>query len=145
MSLTSLSAPLRKHLNTALPYINGILWILTAAAKAGLNSIAPPAGSFIPDNIRLPDINVSQQHPLIPGTSISGNASTFVANNTSEMYREWQKCFKAILMENYGRDVDMEQKISEKFLLRRVDYTDAYGSSHVAWLCPEHYRAHLGR
>jgi hypothetical protein len=144
MSLTSLSAPLRKHLDAALPYINGVLWILTKAAKAGLNSIASPAGSFIPDNIRLPDINVNQQHPLIPGTSTSGNASTFVANDTSERYREWQKCFKAILIENYGRDVDMEQKISERFLLRRVDYRDAYGSRHVAWLCPEHYRAHLG-
>jgi hypothetical protein len=25
-----------------------------------------------------------------------------------------------------------------------VDCTDAYGSTHVVWLCPEHYRAHLG-
>jgi hypothetical protein len=144
MSLTSLSPPLRKHLDTALPYINGLLWILTKAAQAGLNSIAPPVGSFIPDNIRLPDINVSQPHPLIQGTSTSGNASTFIANSTSERYSEWQKCFKAILIEIYGRDVDMEQKISERFLLYRVDYKDAYGISHVAWLCPEHYRDHIG-
>jgi hypothetical protein len=144
MSLTSLSTPLRKHLETALLYINSVVWILTKIAQAGLNSITPPAGSFIPDNIRLPDINVSQQHPLIPGTSTSGNASTIIPNNTSEMYREWQKCFKAILIEKYGHDVDIERKISERFLLHPLDYKDAYGSRHVAWLCPEHYRAHLG-
>jgi hypothetical protein len=146
MSLTSLSASLRKHLDTALPYINGILWILTTAAKAGLNSIAPPAGSFIPDNaIRLPNFKVSQQHPLIPITS--GNASTFVAHNTSELYKEWQKCFTAILREKFGPDVDIEQTIAKNFLLFPVNYQAPGGSSsssRVAWLCTEHYKDRLG-
>jgi hypothetical protein len=85
-----------QDLDTALPYINGVLWILTAAAKASLNSIAPPAGSFIPDNIRPIPANckVNQEHPMLAGTIRSSvNASCIFTNNTSQMYREWQKCF----------------------------------------------------
>jgi hypothetical protein len=145
MSLTSLSASLRNHLDRALPWINGVFGILTAGAQVGLNSVAPPAGSFIPDNmIRLPGIKAGQEHPMVAPRRSENMSTRFYANNTTpERYREWQKCFKAILTEKYGLDLDIDQAMARRFLLYSVKYKAADGIRRVAWLCDEHYREHI--
>jgi hypothetical protein len=146
MSFTSLSPPLRDHLETALPYINGVLLALTAAARVALiSSTGLPVGCFLPE-IRLPtSIKAAHEHPLIAGGIRDGNASSSAAAyNTSQRYREWQKCFKSILAEysNHGRGKteSIEQAIGKRFLLFPREYRAPDGSNQVAWLCSEHYR-----
>jgi hypothetical protein len=139
MSLTTLSDPLREHLDAALPYINGALWILTTIAKVALNN------SSVPD-VRVPDFKVGQEHPMLAGAGTSTiqpeNALSHVFAHTPEHYREWQKCFKDIMIEKHGADVDIKQTIAKNFRLYPLQGVD--GSSRVAWLCTEHYREHLG-
>jgi hypothetical protein len=61
-----------------------------------------------------------------------------------QRYREWQKCFKAILTEKYGPNVDIKQAIARRFLLYPCQFLEAAdGIPRVAWLCNEHFREHM--
>ena len=133
ITITSLSEPLKEGLERALPYVNGLVWILTTAAKLGIKSVIPIAGTFIQDH-SVAQLKLPKNYPLpVPSSSFS-----HVRPTVSQSFKEWQKCLALILKDKYGGITN--EIIYDKFHLKRATYKDEGSNIQVAWLCDKHYR-----
>ena len=128
ITITSFSEPLREGLESALPYVNGLVWILTTAAKLGINSVIPIAGGFIQDH-SFAQLKLPKNYPLpAPSSSISHVRPTILQSS-----KEWQKCLALILTDKYGGVTN--EIISNKFHLKRATYKEEGSNIQVACLC----------
>ena len=133
ITITSFSEPLREGLERALPYVNGLVWILTTTAKLGINSAIPIAGTFVKDH-SFAQLKLPKKYPLpAPSSSISHVRPTILQSS-----KEWQKCLASILKDKYGGVTN--EIISDKFHLKRATYKESSSNNQVAWLCDKHYR-----
>ena len=133
ITITSLSEPLKEGLERALPYVNGLVWILTTAAKLGINSVIPLAGTFI-QYLSVAQLKLPKKYPLVAQSSSTSHARPTILQSS----KEWQKCLALILKEKYGGVTN--EIIYDKFHLKRATYKDEGSNIQVAWLCDKHYR-----
>ena len=138
---------LPEKLERALPYINGLAWILITVAKLGISSVIPMAGVLIPDSL----ISVTEAlYPIISNTGhrfkddMPATSSSSIRFKQAHVWptilqssEEWQKWLASILKEKYGDDT--HKIIYDKFLLRRAIKKETDGNNQVAWLCDKHY------
>ena len=133
ITITSLSGPLKEGLERALPYVNGLVWILATAAKLGINSAIPIAGTFIQEH-SFAQLKLPKDYPLpAPPSSIS-----HVRPAVLQSSKEWQKCLALILKDKYGGVTN--EIMYDKFHLKRATYKEEGSNTQVAWLCDKHYR-----
>ena len=133
ITITSLSEPLKEGLERALPYVNGLVWILTTAAKLGINSVIPLAGTFI-QYLSVAQLKLPKKYPLVAQSSSTSHARPTILQSS----KEWQKWLASILKDKCGGVTN--EIIWDKFHLKRATYKDGGSNIQVAWLCDKHYR-----
>ena len=128
VTITCLLEPLKEGLERALPYVNGLVWILTTTAKLGINSAIPIAGTFVKDH-SFAQLKLPKNYPLpAPSSSISHIRPTIL-----QSAKEWQKCLASMLKHKYG--VVTNEIISDQFHLKRATYEEEGSNIQVACLC----------
>ena len=128
---TSMSESRSEYLHKALPYINGLFYVLSIAARVGISSMVPLASSLLPD--WTPHLKLAEKYPMIQ--SHCDSKKDIFLSKLECASKEWQKCLASILREHGGLT---KQNIAEKFHLKRTICDEGGGSTQVAWLCKMH-------
>ena len=96
ITVTSMSESRSEYLLKALPYINGLFYVLTIAARVGISSMVPLASSLLPD--WTPYLKLAKQYPMIQ--SHCDSKKDIFLSKLECGSKEWKKCLQSILREN---------------------------------------------